>query len=92
MKKAWPRDNLFGWLFAALLLTIGIGNLIFIHPVPAAAYALVSLIYMAPIESATAKKFGFTIPRAAKVILGITIIWFTLGVSDLGNMIDKVTL
>jgi hypothetical protein len=34
------------------------------------------------------KNFGFTIPFAVKVVLALFIFWFTLGISDLGDLID----
>jgi hypothetical protein len=34
------------------------------------------------------ERFGFSIPPLAKIILGIVLIWFTLRVSYLGDMID----
>ena len=34
------------------------------------------------------ERLGFSIPLVVKIILSIIIIMFTLGVSDLGDMID----
>ena len=74
------------WLFAALLIFIGIMNLILIHPVPGMAYLLFSLLYMPPVTENIRQRFGFSIPTIIKVIFGIAIIWFTLGISDLGDL------
>lgn len=49
--------RLAGWIFGALVLVIGVLNLLLVHP-------------------------------AFKVVLGIVVVMFTLGVSDLGDMID----
>lgn len=77
-----------GWLFGALLVAIGIANLVLVHPVPAAAYLLVSLIYLPPTSAALTRTLGWRLPAALKVIAGVAILWFTLGISDLGDMID----
>jgi hypothetical protein len=71
-----------------LVFSIGVLNLILVHPVPGTVFLLLSLIYFPPVNDLLRKKLGFTIPLMAKIILGMVIIWFTLGVSDLGDMID----
>ena len=81
-------SNLAGWLFALLLLAIGIANLVLVHPVPALGYGLVSLVYLPPVGDALKRRFGVSIPVSIKVVLAIVVVMFTLGVSDLGDMID----
>lgn len=80
--------NIINWFFGLVVLTIGISNLLLVHPVPGAVFTLLSLLYFPPVTTALQQRAGFTIPTVIKVILGIMIIWFTLGVSDLGDMID----
>jgi hypothetical protein len=82
--------NLIGWLFGITVLAIGLLNLFLVHPVPAVVYLLLSFVYLPPADAVLRKNFGFSIPRVVKIILGIFIIMFTLGVSDLGDMIDKL--
>jgi len=77
-----------GWLFGILVFTIGVLNLFLVHAVPGLAYLLLSLIYVPPVNNWLVRKVGFSIPLVVKIILGIIIIWFTLGVSDLGDMMD----
>ena len=60
------------------------------HPVPAVAYLLVSLVYSPPANVRLKEKTGISIHWATKVVLGIVLIMFTLGVSDLGSIIDKL--
>lgn len=74
-----------GWIFGALFVIIGVLNLILIHPVPAIAYFIVSLIYFPPTSSFFERALGFRIHPAIKIILGIIVMWFTLGISDLGD-------
>ena len=81
-------SHLAGWLFGLLLLAIGVANLLLVHPVPAAAYALVSLVYFPPTRAALKDRFGVSIHPVAKIVLGLVVVMFTLGVSDLGDMID----
>ena len=78
--------NMSGWLFALLLVTIGILNLIQVHPVPGIIYLLLALIFVPPLTQGLKNRTGFTIPVAVKIILGFIIIWFTLGVSDLAQI------
>ena len=75
-----------GWLFGLLIFTIGILNLFLIHPVPGLAYIILSMIFLPPVNSFLLANFGFKVPWFLKIILGIVILWFTLGVSDLADM------
>ena len=77
-----------GWIFGMVVLTVGILNMFLVHLVPGVAYLLLSFIYFPPSNAYIRKKFGFQIPLVVKIILAIFIIMFTLGVSDLGDMID----
>jgi len=77
-----------GWIFGMVVLTVGILNMFLVHLVPGVAYLLLSFIYFPTSNAYIRKKFGFSIPLVVKIILGIFIIMFTLGVSDLGDMID----
>ena len=79
---------LVNWIFGIIVFAIGALNLILVHPVPGIVFMLLSLVYFPPVNEVFQKKFGFAIPLVFKIILGIIIIWFTLGVSDLGDMID----
>ena len=81
-------SNLAGWLFGLLLLAIGVANLVLVHPVPALGYALVSLVYLPLVGAALKDRFGVSIPVVVKVVLAIVVVMFTLGVSDLGDMVD----
>jgi hypothetical protein len=77
------------WIFAGLVLAVGVANLAFVHPVPAMAYGLVSLVYVPPANALLKHRFGISIHPIAKIALGVVaIVMFTLGVSDLGDMID----
>lgn len=88
MKVAFSTPNLISWMFGMAVLVIGVSNLILVHPVPGAVFLLLSLMYPPQTNIFLRQRFGFSIPMSVKIVLGIVIIWFTLGVSDLGDMID----
>lgn len=88
MKDEVRTSHVIGWLFGTVVFAIGVLNLFLVHAVPGIGYLLLSLVYFPPANDILRKKFGFSIPLVVKIILGIVIIWFTLGVSDLGDMID----
>lgn len=79
-----------GWLFGLVVVTVGVLNMVLVHPVPGVAYLLISLVYLPPANAYLKRKLGFAIPLLVKIILAIVLFFFTLGVSDLGDMIDKL--
>lgn len=81
------RDGI-AWVFSALLLATGVANLILVDAVPATGYALLSLVYMPPVNVAIRRRLGMSVHPLLKIALGIGIVMFTLGVSDLGDMLD----
>lgn len=83
-------SNRIGWGLGLLIFAIGIMNLLWVHPVPASICILISLFYFPPITALLKQKMGISIPLAVKIILAIVIVWFTLGISDLGDMIDDL--
>ena len=78
------------WDICRSFFAIGLLNVFLVHPVPGIIYLLLSFLYFPPANSILRKRFGFSIPLVVKIILGIVIIMFTLGVSDLGDMIVKL--
>jgi len=50
---------------------------------------VLSLIYFPPIQRFIEQKTGFPIPGMAKILLGIFILWASLGV---GELFDKIEL
>jgi len=86
--KEVKTEHLISWIFGIVVFTIGLLNLFLVHPVPGIVFLLLSFIYYPPVNDFLRKSFGFSIPLVVKIIQGVVIIWFTLGVSDLGDMID----
>lgn len=81
-------QNIISWIFGLAVFSIGMLNLVLIHPVPGIIGLLLSLLFFPPVNLLLKKNFGFTIPFAVKVVLALFIFWFTLGISDLGDLID----
>jgi len=81
-------SNVVSWIFGIIVFTIGALNLFLVHAVPGIIFLLLSFIYFPRVNDFLWKRFGFSIPTVVKIIQGIVIIWFTLGVSDLGEMIN----
>ena len=78
--------TLVSWFLGFMIFSLGILNLILIHPVPGGILIFLALIYFPPVEGLFQKKLGFSIPFFLLVVLALVIFWFTLGVSDLGEM------
>lgn len=78
------------YFLGAVVFIIGVLNLIFVHPVPGVVFLLLSAFHFPPINALIKAKLGFSIPPVVTIISDMIIIWFTLGVSDLGDMIDKL--
>jgi hypothetical protein len=77
-------------LLGSIILMIGILNLFIVHPVPGLVFIILSFFYFPPADKLLKAKFGLLLPFTLKVVLAIIAIWFTLGVSDLGDMMDKL--
>ena len=81
--------NIISWIFFIIFFIIGVLNLFLVHPVPGVFYILLSFIYFPPATAILKKRFGFSIPRLAKIILGLIILWGTLAVGDLMEMFES---
>lgn len=90
MQKKITPLSLLSYLLGSLVFVIGLLNLFLVHPVPGLVFILLSLVYLPQTNTLLQKRFGFAIPLPVKIVLGIVIVWFTLGVSDLGDLIDKL--
>lgn len=86
MKNRISITETVSWFLGLIIFTLGILNLILIHPVPGLIYVLFSLLFFPPVERFFRRKFGFSIPFAALLVFALVIFWFTLGVSDLAEM------
>jgi hypothetical protein len=90
METKISTSDIIGTSIGFIVFAIGISNLVWVHPVPGILFILTSLIYLPVANEIFKRDLGFRIPLTVKVILAIVIIWFTLGISDLGDILDKL--
>jgi hypothetical protein len=83
------ESRVFNWAFSLVLIIVGMLNICLVHLVPGLIYLLLLCLYFPPITDFIKTKVDVKIPFLAQIFLAIVIIMFTLGVSDLGDMIDK---
>jgi len=88
MKDGVRTSHIISWIFGIAVFAIGVLNVFLVHVVPGVIYLLLSFIYFPPASVILKKRTGLPIPLLVKIILGVVIIQFTLGVSDLGDMLD----
>jgi hypothetical protein len=81
------RENIISWMFVVLFFVIGVLNLILVHPVPAIFYILISIVYLPSVNVFLKTRLGFAIPLWSKVVIGLVILWGTLAVGDLAEML-----
>ena len=89
MENKISTVNLLSAIFGISVFVIGFLNLFLVHPIPGITFIILSLLFFPGTNVFLRNNFSFTIPLILKIILFIVIIMFTLGVSDLGDMIDK---
>lgn len=89
MKTQSSAGNLTSWIFVVLFFMLGVLNLVFVHPVPGAFYLVLLLIYLPSTNTFLKNKFGFSIPLAVKIMVGLVILWATLAVGDLMEMFES---
>lgn len=83
--------TIISWLFGILVLVIGLINTIWGNdPGFGIFLVLLSLVYFPPVNVFIKKKFGFAIPLIARILLGLFIIWASLGVGELFDKIDMM--
>lgn len=75
------------WIFSILFFVIGILNLVLVHPVPGTIYLLISLIYFPKTDAFLKKYITFSIPPMVKIIAGIILLWGTLAITDLAEIL-----
>lgn len=90
MNNRWTVWYVSGWVFGLVVFIVGLLNMFLVHLVPGVAYLLLSLVYLPPANAFVKQWLGLSVPLVVKVFLGIVLIMFTLGVSDLGDMMDDL--
>ena len=84
MKLRLYAEQAAGWLFGALLFFIGFVNTFWGNdPFLGIGIMFLSFLYYPPINMLIKDLTGITIPRIAKIILGVLLLWIALGVGEL---------
>ena len=79
-----------GLMFGMLVIAIGLVNTFWGNdPGFGIFLLLLSLVYFAPMNVLFQRITGYAIPATVKILLGIFIVWASLGV---GELFDKVDL
>lgn len=74
-------------VFSTLFITTGVLNMFLVHPVPGLFYIFLSLLYFPITDTVIQKKVGFSIPPTVKIVMGTIVIWGTLAVGDLAEVL-----
>ena len=84
--------NIISWVFGLVVFAIGVVNTFWGNDPGFGIFLfLLSFVYFLPVNAILRKISGFSIPRMGivKIILGILIVWASLGV---GELFDKIEL
>lgn len=92
MPYTLSRENILSWGFAGILATLGILNVILIHPVPGLIYLLVASIFVPSTNTFLRDRFNLSIPLVVKILVFLLVMWVTLGVSDLIELFEASLL
>lgn len=76
-----------GWFFSIIFFVIGVMNIVLVHPVPGLGYILIAAFYFPPTGEWIKRKFSFALPLVAQIIIGLVILWGTLAVGDLAEIL-----
>jgi hypothetical protein len=86
--------SIIGWIFGIAVFAAGVVNTFWGNdPGFGIFLLLLSFVYFPPtsnlLRAISKRLIGFPIPKAAKIVLGIFIVWATLG---MGELFDKINL
>lgn len=79
--------NIVSLILGIVFFITGVLNAALVHPVPGVFYLLLSLVYLPATNTFLKKRFGFSIPLSIKIIVGLVILWATLAVGDLAEIL-----
>lgn len=85
--------KLINWIFGFVVLAIGLVNTFWGNdPVFGICIVLASFIYFPPTVGRLEKISGFKIPVWVKIIVGLLILWASLGVGELFTKIEMMRM
>jgi len=85
--------KIIGWLFGILIFAIGFVNTFWGNdPGLGVGMLILSFVYYPPANAFLKKLTGLSIPWYAKVILGLLLLWISLGVGELFGKIELMLM
>jgi len=87
--------NVISWIFGIAFFAIGVVNTFWGNAPGFGVFVLLlSFVYFVPVNDILKKVTRFSIPRMgiAKILLGIFILWASLGVGELFDKIDLMMM
>ncbi len=87
--------NIISWIFGMVVFAIGVVNTFWGNdPGFGVFILLLSFVYFLPVNAILKKMTGFSIARMGivKILLGIFILWASLGVGELFDKIDLMMM
>ncbi len=91
VKNSSIISNAISWLFGILFFAIGVVNTFWGNdPFFGVFILLLSFVYFLPVNDILKRLTGFSVPRIGfvKILIGIFILWTSLGVGELFDKID----
>ncbi len=93
MNNKSTAGDLISWLFGIVFLAIGLINIFWGNDFWFGVFiVLLSFAFFPPANVLFKRIAGFSFPVIAKIILGIFILWASLGVGDLFDKIDLMMM
>jgi hypothetical protein len=85
--------QLAGWIFGVIIFAMGFVNTFWGNdPGLGIGLLVLSFVYYPPINRWIQKDTGYRIPLYAKIILGLLLLWVSLGVGELFGKIDLMLM
>ena len=85
--------NIIGWIFGIAVFAGGVVNTFWGNdPGFGVFILLLSFVYFPPVNVIIKERTRFSIPAIVKVLLGIFILWASLGVGELFGKIDLMMM
>ncbi len=82
--------NIISWLFGIGVFGVGLLNMFWGNDTWFGVFILLlSFVFFPPVTALFRRKTGLSIPGILKIVVGILIVWVTLGV---GDFFDKLNL
>lgn len=75
------------WLLCGLFVVIGVLNIIIVDVAPGLLYLLLALVYVPPLSDEVKRRLGLRVPFVLKIAVAFVVLWGTLAVGDLAELV-----